>query len=347
MNRIPFPAPVLAAVAVLAVSGCGEKPFLKVNGQTISKDEYIAMLERVQIPTQNGAGLSAERLVLDQLVGNKVILAEAARMSVAPTESDINNAYNVRKKIFEQQQPGKSYEDELKKQGTTAEETKQDIKSQLAETAVYARRLNLGTDDVRKSYEENAARLGLPARTQVRLILLSPSAPQFAQAQKLLGEKKPFDEVARQVNVLPALRAGGGLQTMADQNFPPTVLAKLKQTADNAFFGPVDWPLPNNQPPAKAWVKVEKKLPAFKLSPDDAAPLIRQSLVQQRITQPQNLKIRDEVMKLKMDATFQSTDPSYELVWTALKEQAREAGIGQNAALATGLGTAAPPAGKP
>ena len=58
----------LAATALLA-SGCGEKPFLKVNGQIITKDEYISALEQtLAVAGPSGTvPVPAGRLVLEQL----------------------------------------------------------------------------------------------------------------------------------------------------------------------------------------------------------------------------------------------------------------------------------------
>jgi hypothetical protein len=72
-----------AALAALALSGCGEKPVLTVNGQSITKDEYLKLLERANVTMPNGQPGKAEVLVLDQLISNNIILAEEASGSFA------------------------------------------------------------------------------------------------------------------------------------------------------------------------------------------------------------------------------------------------------------------------
>ena len=67
----------------------GEKPFATINGQVVSKDEYIKALERQTVLVPGGQTTNAERLVLDQLVGNKVIIGEAAKISAVPTDEDV------------------------------------------------------------------------------------------------------------------------------------------------------------------------------------------------------------------------------------------------------------------
>jgi hypothetical protein len=330
--RPAFAGTVLCLVG--ALSGCaGEKPFGNINGQVVSKDEYIKALERQTVVVPGGQTTNAERLVLDQLVGNKVILAEAGKESAVPSDDEINRFYDTQKKLFEAKYPGKSYEDSMKEQGTTTEEIKTDMKVQLAETGLYAKRLSIADADVRKAYDEASARnsIGLPARVQLRLIVVAPNSPDFANVQKLLASKTDFNEVAKQVNPMQ-LKATAGLLPEATpiNRIGVEYQAKVQQSAEGVWFGPVDFRLAQNAPAAKAWVKVEKRLPALNIPYDDAAPLIRRELVQVKLQNPANAKVRDAIMGLKVNAKFEPTDPKYSSVWEGLKKTAKDAGIGKS-----------------
>ena len=252
------------APPLLGVGCAGEKPFARINGQVVSKDEYIKALERQTVMVPGGQTTNAERLVLDQLVGNKVIVSEAAKLNAVPTDEDVNRFYETQKKLFEAQFPGKSYEDSMKEQGTKADEIKNDMKVQLSETNLYARRLNITDKDVREAYDRASQQgsVGLPARVQLRLIVAPPGSPEFQKAQQLLAAKTPFDDVAKSVNPLQ-LRATAGLLPQATpiNSIGVEYQAKVQQSAEGVSFGPVDFRLAANQPPVKAWVKVEKRLP--------------------------------------------------------------------------------------
>ena len=325
---------VATAAAAATLAGCGSKDnFGKVNGQVISKDEYIQALERAPVslgqPGGQQAQINAGRFVLDQIVGKKVVLAEAAKNDVMPSDADVQKFYDVRKRIFEQQTPGKTFEAAMKEQGTTSEEIRQEMQYQLAETGLLAKRIGLKEDELKKQYDQAKGQFGLPERVQLRVIVTPANSKNFQTAQKLLADKTDFQEVARQVN--PAqLRANGGLlpQVTPLAQTPPAWQGKIKQTAEGASFGPVDAPGNPGQPVTKAWVRVEKKLPAFNLSFDDAKPLIRQQLVQVKMLQPENARYRNEIVKLKMDAQFQASEPKYMEVWQAVKENAAATGVG-------------------
>jgi hypothetical protein len=320
-----------AAASSLLLAGCGgQDTFAKVNGQVVTKDEYISMLERQNVAIPGGAPTNAERFVLDQLIGNKVTLAEASKANVLPTDDQVNSLYKVQKNLFEQSVPGKEYEKFLSEQGTTPEQIKNDLRVQLAETGLFAKKLKLDENEVRQAYDRLRGSTGLPARAQLRVIVVGNGTPQFAEAQKLLAAKTKFADVAKKVNP-PQMRNSGGLiqQAQAVAGMPPQWQAEYQKTAEGSYFGPVDFP---NQPGAKAWVMVEKKLAAYNIPLEDAAPVIRRQLVQQKMLQPENASVRNEIMQLKMKADFQPTQKQYGDVWSAVKEQAQLAGIGETPA---------------
>jgi hypothetical protein len=355
--RATVAGPAFGSVAALLTgaviaSGCAsDKPFAKVNGQVITRDEYVKALEQQQVVVPGGPPSNAEKLVLDQLVGNKILLGEAAKINAVPTEDEVNRYYELQRKMFEGQYPGKSYEAAMKEMGTAPEQLKAVMKVQLAEATLYSRELGVTDAEIRQAYDAARGMVGLPARVQLRLILVAPNSPEFQQAKKLLEVKKPFDEVAKQINP-PQFKANGGLlpQTTAINQIGLDYQSKVQQSVDGAWFGPVDFRLSQTQPPAKAWVKIEKKFPAYTVNYEDAAPLVRRQLVEQKLTQPANAKVRDRIMKLKLDAKFEPQDSTYAVVWDSLRKNAMDAGIGQLAGAATpvvGGGAVSAPAGAP
>jgi len=347
-----------AAATLLGGAGCGAKDrFASVNGQVISHDDYMRALERapITVPTPPGAPpqqVPAGRFVLDQLVGNKVVMAEASRLQVAPTDDEISKRFDLQKRLMKEQMPDKDFDKEMKNQGRTEQDVKDEIRAQLAETNLLAKRLDLKEEAVKKAYDSQKAVLGFPDRAQLRLIVVQAGSPDLQQAQQMLASKTDFAEVAKKVNA-PALRANGGLLAQAlaykavapgQQSIPAPWVAKVKATADGSYFGPVDFP---GQASAKAWVRVEHKLPAYQLTYEDAKPLIRQALVRQQMTDPKNKPIRDSIVDLKMKANIETGDERYKTVWQAVKEQAQAAGMGPDASPSAGMVPQAPGSAMP
>ncbi|MDX1933193.1 MAG: SurA N-terminal domain-containing protein [Capsulimonadales bacterium] len=334
------------ALGAFSTFGCATEPtFARIDGVTVTQAEYIHALERQNVALPNGQAINAERLVIDQLIGKQVILSEAAKANAVPSDKEVESYYNLQKSLFENQAPGKSYEASMKEQGTSPEEVKADMKFQLAEANLYAQKLKIGDKEVREAYQR-AGNVGLPARVQLRLILVAPNSADFKQAQELI-KSTPFDEVAKQINP-PALRATGGLiaQPQPVSSLGQKYQAMVQQRKDGEFFGPVDFALPN-QPKAVAWVKIEHKIPAYNINPDDAVPLIKRQLVTLKLAEPANQNARNEIVAKKLAAKFEPTDKTYSVVWDALRKNAEEAGAGKTAPVAplTGGALTAPPAG--
>ena len=288
-----------------------------------------------------GQPTNAERVVLDQIVSNRVITAEASKNGALPSEEDINKMFDVQKKLFVAQFPGKDYDTAMKEQGTTPEEIKSDLRVQLSETALYGKLLKLDESEVRSTYEKYRSAFGLPARVQMRLIVAAEKGPDFGKIKQALASGKNFDDAAKEFNPLP-MRGTGGLlpQAVEINKLDPIMQGKVAQTAEGKYFGPVDF----RQKGVKAWVKVEKKLPEFSVPFEDAAPLVRRQLVQLKLQDPKNQSIRNEVLQKKMQAKFESDNKSYETVWNAVKDAASKAGVGQAAPVA-GAAAAPAPAG--
>jgi hypothetical protein len=350
-NRISISGLSALAAASLLAAGCGEKPFAKVNGQVITKDEYIQALEQtLAVAGPNGAvPVPAGRMVLEQLIGRKIILAEAATQGVVPSDDDVNKAFRYRKDMLEQSQPGKTFEEELQKQGTTPEVLKESLRAELAEVALLVKKLSLGDDKVQQYYNEHKEEFGLPARVQLRMILLPPTGPQFAEAQTKLADPKNFTEkAAREINVIPQLKVSAGLQVLTTQQLPPAVAGKIQAAAPGSVIGPVDWPMQGGM--AKAWVKVEKKLPQYNVPLEQAAPVARQRVIfqLQAANDPKFTQVRNEIIKQKFDASVETSSPSYEAIWKSVKQSAQDAGIGATPPAAAGnAGAAAPKAPAP
>jgi len=329
-----------AAAATLALSfllvGCGgDDAYFKVDGQVVTKDEYIAKLERQQINLPNGMSVGVQAYVLDQLVSNRVMLAEAAKMEVTPTEEDVNTLFTAQKDLYENRTPGKTYAEYLAAQGVTVEEIRQDMRGQLAESNVYAKLMNLSEDDVRKEYERAKAQMGLPARIQMRMIMVPPGSPIIpkveAAVKEAAGDAKKFETAASELNGIPQLKSVAGLQVVPNAQVPPTLSTKILQAAEGSVVGPVDWPVGPGQS-LKAWVRIERKLPAFSLPTDQGMAATRFGMVQQRAVLPENAQYRNRIMKQKLAVQFDSKSDEINTVWKGIVDQAKEMRLGEDAA---------------
>lgn len=303
----------------------------RVNGEAIGQDEYIRTLERQQVGG-NAPSISAVRLAMDNLVGNRVILETATKESTLPSAAVVERFYKTQKGLYEHQFPGRSYEDNLREQGTLPDDVRADMRAQLAETNFYIKRLNVGQGDLRDAYDKARGQIGIPERVQLRFVVVPDGSPEFDRVKKQLEAKADFLTLAREVNP-PQLRATAGApgNPTPVAAIPPTFRDQITGAAENAIVGPVDFqPAQNGGPATKAWVRVEKKLPGYSLPYEEAALIVARQLVQQRLAQPENVKYRNELITAKINARFEPTDPRYTAIWEALKRDGQALLSGAN-----------------
>jgi parvulin-like peptidyl-prolyl isomerase len=316
-------------LAAIGIAPRADAVFLRVNGMPFTYGEYVRALQRQNVTVQGAtAPVAAVRLVLDQIVSQAILLEEAKRAGVLPSDTQVNNYYRVQKMLYEQQFPGKDYEKTLAEQGTTPTDSRTEIRWQLSETALYATRLKITEADVRAVYDSQKAQVGLPERVSLRLIVVAPDSPDFEAVKKALEAGTPFDQVARQYNA-QQLKAAAGLlpQPSPVATLNPNLAAPVKSTAVGGVFGPVDFQQRADGPKLKAWGRVENKLLPVSLSYDDGWLLVLRAMVQQRIALPENAALRNEIMRRKLEAVFESTDPVYQAIWQSIRQSALDAGI--------------------
>lgn len=319
------------SLSAVGIAPRADAVFLRVNGMPITYGEYVRALQRQNVTVQGAAApVAAVRLVLDQIVGQAILLEEAKRTGVLPSDAQVDNYYRVQKMLYEQQFPGKDYEKTLADQGTIPADSRTEIRWQLAETALYATRLKITEADVRAVYESQKAQVGLPERVSLRLIVVAPDSPDFEAVKKALEAGTMFEQVARQYNA-PQLKASAGLlpQPSPVATLNASLAGPVKSTAVGGVFGPIDFQQRADGPKLMAWGRIESKLPAVSLSYDDGWLLVLRAMVQQRIALPENAGLRNEIMQRKLAAVFEPTDPSYQAIWQSIRQSAMDAGIGR------------------
>lgn len=341
-------AAMLLAAGALMTAGCGEKPFAKVNGKVITMDEYVKALERQPVQVPGGQQTTAERIALDQLIGNKIITDEATKAGVLPTDAEVTAYFELKKKLVEAQYPDKKFEEILRDQGSSPEEIKNDLRTQLAETNVYAKQLKVTEDDTRKAFEQFKGQY-LPPRVQLRFIVVAPNSPDFAEAKKELDAKTPFEQVAKKYN-LPNLKVTGGHVSQSPIPYAqvmPKFQNDVQKAADGAIIGPTDMEIQPGIPPQKVWVQVEKKYPAFTVGYEECKADMLRQVVQLKIMDPTNAGVRTDILKKKVDAQFEPSNAAYNDVWKAVKKSAEDSGILNQPAAAPGGPAGGVPAGPP
>jgi parvulin-like peptidyl-prolyl isomerase len=299
----------------LIAAGCADQgaPVAYVNGQQISQDDYLTELEMQQSPF---SGAPAGKTTLNNMIDQRLLLEEARRTGVAPTQAELNAA-------LQQLRSDPAFEDQLKQTGLTEDKIMQLlIAPQLATDRILAKMAGITDADVQAYFHQHQQELNTPPQVQARILQFT-DRKRAEEAQKLVG-KTSFDTIAQTFGGPGA----GRVETLERQG--PSIYPK--EVVDAAFATPKGQatgiiqakPQPSPTQPQAApqsnqfyIVYVEDQLPAR--TADLGNPLTRDRILRNLIQEkaPQKLSptaIQDLLAQLRKNASINVVRPSVKSV---------------------------------
>jgi peptidyl-prolyl cis-trans isomerase C len=221
----------LALAGLLSiVSGCSSEPenkevppLIVINGQSISKSEFLREFEQSLQDDQPLTGIEREELqrsFLVQLIDRELIHDEARRLGVTITDADIEQALQN----YRQDYPGTSFETMLQERHLTLQSWRNELKEslimeKLLEQAVYTR-IDVTNVDVAAYYKANRSQFDRPAQVQARQIMVA-GEEEGQKVLDLLRQGQPFADVAQEYSLSPDAEQGGDLGFFARGEMPP------------------------------------------------------------------------------------------------------------------------------
>jgi foldase protein PrsA len=309
---------VALALAATGVSGCGDKPVATLNGQSLSEAEFYHLCETAtQIAPNRG---TVGQQVLMQWVGNTLMMQEAKRLNVYPSDKDVNDRIQAFRKQAEY--TGQSFDDQLKQKGMTPEAFKREMTTALVFDNLFYRGIDVSDADLRQAYDQQKARITQPESIQISQITVDSKA-KADQARSDLGTNTTFELVAQSLSKDQFAKQGGRIPIPFTrrpmQGFPvdPKVIAEAFKLKEGQHSDPIQV--------GSTWVivrvdkRVPEKVPAF----EDVKELLRAQLRQQRARA--NGKFAEN-QKIMLEATraakLDSPRPEYQNTIDEFKRQA-------------------------
>lgn len=263
--------PVILLAGATLFAGCGQKPVAKVNGVGITQDEYMTELEKMHNPA---TGKSLGESVLEKLITNKIVLAQAENEKVMPTDADVQKQIDI-------QQLNPQFEETLKQSGMSLADYKSDCKAQLALQNLYTKDVKVSSKEVEDRYNQihklSPTAFNTPALAYGQIIVL-PSQDQAKKVVAILNQNADFSIVAQKESIDKATGARGGDLPAVNLSDPtskvePALLNALKTVPVGKISAPIK--IQN----VFVIVKVKKRSEAKEMSKDLSSWVIKQSLL--------------------------------------------------------------------
>lgn len=267
MLKLNWKGLALLALATTAIVGCGKTDnFVTVNGEAVSKDDYIAYLERkntVRIRTNQGLidTQVAEPLsfqALRDLVNRKALQQLAKDEGVYPGTPEIEAELAFREKL------NKGYLVKLQKeQGLTLQQIKNEVVIDLCQFRLITKGVKITDAQVDVFIKKNPTMFEKP-RTADLLWVAVDSAKEQQTVDSELAAGQTFATVAMRYSKAPKARETRGMFPVNTYDQFPEALKKLvDSTAENQATG---WVQEGNQ---RLKFFIMKKNAAEKVAIDD------------------------------------------------------------------------------
>jgi foldase protein PrsA len=267
-----------------ATSASGGGSIATVNGQAISRDDFIAKLETS--PQAKG--------ILNQMVQSVLIEQYAKDNNLAVGDADVQKKEDEIRARY----PAGQFEAILKQQNLSEDDVKKILRDQLYIQKAVEKDVHVSDADIKSYIEKNHATLDKPAQVSARHILVA----DLKTAQEVEGKLKAggkFEDLAKQYSTDPSSKdKGGDLGFFGHgQMVPPFEEAAFSQKI--GVVGP-----PVKSPFGYHIIEVEAKKPATVATFANSATTVRDQMTQQ---QEQTL-IPSFIQGLRAKANIQISD---------------------------------------
>ena len=225
---------VFCALVPLALAGCGgggdedvpANAVAVVDGEQIAKTDYDALISQAKKSYQNQkrefpkAGSQEFQTLKNQavqfLVQREQFEQEASDLDVEITDKQVNaRLEQIKKQYFGGDQ--KKYEKQLKEQGLSDTQVRNDIRAQLVSEKIFAKvttDVKVTEAQIKDYYTKNKAQYSQPESRKVRHILVKTKA-QADNLKAQLDDGANFAALAKQHSQDTGSKANGGELTIS------------------------------------------------------------------------------------------------------------------------------------
>lgn len=205
-----------AAVAVTLGMQRGTSVAATINGEVIYRSELdreitaIARQYGIDLTSEQGRGQRDEivRIVLDQMIDQRLILQEARRQNALATDAQVDQAVDEIKANFPSEA---EFAFALDQRELTLNDLRERLRTTLTVQNLQAKVSTavVTEEEIRKSFQANRAEYDRPAQVRVRHILVESEA-EARLALARLGRGEKFEELAAQLSKDPGSKDQGG-----------------------------------------------------------------------------------------------------------------------------------------
>ncbi|MBW2477534.1 MAG: peptidylprolyl isomerase [Deltaproteobacteria bacterium] len=200
-------------------------PLLLVNGEQLSREEFLESFKRTLHPEQQLSQVEHEELqrsFLVQLIDRMLMHAEARRLRVFVSPAEVDAAMTSYRLDYPDDET--VLHEMLEERGLSMQEWQAELRESLIleallDKAVYPK-VTISEDEISEYYETHREEFDRPAQVRARQIVVADEA----EGQRLLGllrQGEGFASLAQQYSLSPEASEGGDLGFFSPGKMPP------------------------------------------------------------------------------------------------------------------------------
>jgi len=302
----------LLAALVAVLAGCGggggngdvpSDAVAKVGDQTITQAQFTALIDQAKRSYKSQkrpfpkVGTPEYQALKDQAVAYLVQRAEfaeeAGKLKVSVSDKDVQKRLDqIKKQYFGGND--KRYQQQLKQQGLTDTQVRQDVRANLISDGLFKNvtsDVKVSDSDLKKYYDQHQQQYGVPEQRDVAHILVKTRTLANQLYDRIKGGAD-FSALAKKYSQDPGSKAQGGKLTISKGQ----TVGPFDQTAFLLKTGQVSRPVKTQF----GW-HIIKALSAIKAAKTTPFSKVKTSIQQQLLQQKKNDAMTAWVNKLKKD----------------------------------------------
>lgn len=219
-------------LAALIATGCGggipENSICTVDGDPIAKKDYQRIIDQARknyksqgqpFPKKTSPEYKQlKNQAVDYQVEQTLFKQQAKKLGVKISEKEVNKRLKQLKSSFFKGDKD-AYKKELKKQGLSEKEVKDNIRQQVLSEKLFekvTKNVKVSDEKAEKYYKENTAQYKQPESRDVAHILVEKKADaDKIYAQVKGGDEKVFEKIAKKQSKDPSSAQNGGKLTVS------------------------------------------------------------------------------------------------------------------------------------
>lgn len=310
----------LIALTLAALAGAqgDAKPVAVVNGESIGTAAYYHRMEHLNgVYAAYGSRLvevAPGLITLDRMITESVTIQLAKEHSVAPTEADIDKAYQDRLAA------NPMMEKDAASTGVTVDDLKYQVMLDLCRFNLLTEGMHVTDDEVQRNYDLHKERYAAAKLVDVRVIVVD-NDDERAAVDADLNAGKNFADVAKARSTDVTKVNGGLIQGAMFDSLPQSIRDALSAIKIGQVTGWVQLPdqADGSKPSERILFVSATNRPEIKLD-DNLRESIRRQMMMEKGSIKNNVakEVEDMLAKAKVDIS----DPVFAKAWQDLRSKA-------------------------